>query len=70
MNFQPGLSADAVYDLTSYHIHNHLMNYNHPNTIGLKNLTVFKWNTWASLATWLRLTITYINPYHAKPNQT
>ena len=36
MNFQPGLSADAVYDLTSYHIHNHLMNYNHPNTIGLK----------------------------------
>ena len=40
MNFQPGLSADAVYDLTSYHIHNHLMNYNHPNTIGLKNLPV------------------------------
>ena len=22
MNFQPGLSADAVYDLTVYHIHN------------------------------------------------
>ena len=67
MNFQPGLPADVVYDLTVHHIHNlylYLYLYWFKKPIG------FKWNTWASLATWLRLTITYINPDHAKPNQT